>query len=487
VASGGIDGRIILWRVSDGTELQSLPDYEGTLGQVGFSPDGSLLAASGGAGIKLWRTTDGALLWEFNSGGATVSFRFSPDGNTIALSGYGVSFARVSDGSLLPCSFGTLFGDDVPFAFSPDGSTVVGKRDQTVKLCQLADGKQLWSLTNSGLQRLEFSPDGKALSVLSGTLGHDQFEFRRVADAVLLVGVAANHDYPNFFAFAPDWSSLAVADGSEDGIKLWNVPDGLRLGTLTQALGAISVAYSPDGKTLAAGCGSKVKLWRIPGGELINTLAGHTGPVPFVVFSPDGSAVLSKGYDKTVSDDCSIPSTCYDRTARLWRVSNGALLLTVTNKTDVLGYSPETTFSPDGRLLVTSFERDSLRFWEVSTGAPLRMYDQDAFSVPYAAFSRNASLFAYRCGYTALVLARNPYAALSQIRLQLVPIGLLPDGPLQLIITGEAGRNYLLQASSDLSNWTNLTAFVSSNATSRITDSAWTNFNRRFYRLKQGP
>src|SRR5205823_1573620 len=90
-------------------------------------------------------------------------------------------------------------------------------------------------------------------------------------------------------AFSPDGKTLAA--GSWDGtVRLWEVASGKELGQFEKQKAPVrSVAFSPDGKLLACGGeGAEVVLWDPATAKELRRLVGHKGPITFITFSPDG-------------------------------------------------------------------------------------------------------------------------------------------------------------------------------------------------------
>ncbi|MFJ5259984.1 caspase family protein [Streptomyces sp. NPDC088387] len=182
-------------------------------------------------------------------------------------------------------------------------------------------------------------------------------------------------------AFSPDGKTLAMGCG-DNGIRLLDPVTRRVTATLTGhngetgGGGVLAVAFSPDGKTLASGGADyTVRLWNVADGRNTVTITDHTDNVYAVAFSPDGKTVASGSTDKT---------------AGLWSVPDGRSLATVTGLKRPVA---SVVFSPDGETLAIVAGEQFVTLWDVATKRSTTAGDSDS-GVLSAAFSPDGKTLA---------------------------------------------------------------------------------------------
>jgi WD40 repeat protein len=313
---------------------------EGTFCPAFVSPDGSLLATGHPGRVCLWDAASFRLVRELTGvAGQCRGLSFSPDGKHLVACGDWrpnsfkeppVAMWEVATGRQLWRAGGPQ--PVLSVVFLPDGKTVAagGDAEGSTTLYDAATGKEKGVLRTGG-SRLASSPDGKILAI----------------------------------ACVPTAAEWPAAYRGACAVCLWDLATNKAAQTLVGSQHVIyAMAFSPNGKTLAAGCGDgALALWDVASGRRLHVSPGHEFSVLSVAYAPDGKTVASRGDDRVL---------------RLWDPTNGKQ----KERLELVGLQRESAgwdagsslrqslaYSPDGkRLACLHGLGEVVRVWDTATG-----------------------------------------------------------------------------------------------------------------------
>jgi WD40 repeat protein len=359
----GMQNSVALWTLDVPTPAQPTAYLRGLSGinSLAWSPDGSQIASTAGihrgqrAGLIAWDVAHGSPIFDLE-GDAYVDW------------------------------MGIVDADNIHVAWSPENALValssVGKYGETseVSLIDIASSEVIYQLQNvTGLQA-EFSPDGSLLAVrnASGDVSLYPVATWVRREQTLPGGGRVVMD----FAWSPDGSQIAVASVENDDVwasddpsgrvDVWDTASLEKRYTLEGLNGpALSVAWSPDGRRIAASNNTNVAIWSTGADKatpdlmlysLIKRSEGSRMGLTEIDWSPDGALIVGAygmPYTRFYCNGCGYGDAGL---VIVWDATTAERLYRFEAHTDEV---QTVAFSPDGALLASGSLDGIIYIWDL--------------------------------------------------------------------------------------------------------------------------
>ncbi|QIZ72925.1 trypsin-like peptidase domain-containing protein [Oxynema aestuarii] len=265
---------IQLWEVRSGKLLGTLSGHGRTVSSLAMSPDRRWLVSGSDDGVRVWDWRSGRIARSIaidraRENGPIADLAILPpsrdptapdDLTLVTASGFGVRLWNLETGELLDTLEGSAGAEAI--AIAADGRTLASAhQDNTVKIWTVDSGELLSTLN---AETPEYPMEAVAIdrageTVAGGTYG--EFKMWDLQRGIRKLTVRGHGEKAliRALAFSPD--GRAIASASDDGVKIWSLPQGQLLRHLHRP--AIDLVFGPDGRTLMVG-GSDIETWQIP-------------------------------------------------------------------------------------------------------------------------------------------------------------------------------------------------------------------------------
>jgi len=394
LASGGADHTVRLWDPATGQALATLAGHEAGVRSVAFSPAGRLLASAGeDQAIKVWNATTHDLRGTL-TGHADMVTGVAFVGETLVSTGWDRSLRTWDAEALEPRSKLTAGNSEVlALAVSAGGERLLtAGADQSLTFWKSTSAAGRRSGTLGEYRTFSwsaaFSPNGANVAVAVGG-------FEEESDLYLYDPVTKAEKYKVTFpdnlrsiAFSPAGDLLALSF-ADKRVLLVDAAAGTEVAQLEDAPAEVPevlharfghVTFSPDGKWVAASDnGEDIRVYDVAERKLIKTLKGSKDRVLSFAFAPHRNELVS--------------CTAGNKMPVVWDLEESGRRYTLPKLAGLDGVA-SVSYSPDGKLLATGFNKNACCLWNAETGTFLKRFEAHQGTVFEVAFTPDGKLLA---------------------------------------------------------------------------------------------
>jgi WD40 repeat protein len=435
VAAGDIAGHVSLIDARTGNKRDIPRQLDGVEALTFFHSGKWLATADRGGAIQLHAVPDD-LLSEFQDSpprsqplrwvaheGCALALARSRDGKSLVSGGRdgGVRVWTPDLDALRWCTY-TDTGVGRDFAITPENQLYLPGRSLSVWDLEYRRLIETFAPVRPQWKATACSADGRFLAaVRRGRLVLFDANSRKVLREWPL---DEKFDPPYRLAISPDGKSIAVAGSTGDAVLVFD-RDGSKKLREYPAAQCECLAFSPDGRRLAAGHMDDLRLFDLHGPVSFRAFKGHSSTLAGVGFSPDGRFLA------TVS---------HDRLLKIWTLADAKERFSIVAHRDRM---KAVAFTPDGRTIATAGIGGQVKLWHAATGQPLGALPKETGTIYELQFSRDGSRLVAQVGragfavYDASATTRiEPQGRSSQTAGEFQGLGDLPGGPYKSTVDG---------------------------------------------------
>lgn len=231
-------------------------------------------------------------------------------------------------------------------------SIITGGKDHTIQIWDTSRAKSTAVLRGHVSNVYTIAVNVKGDTLVSGSHDGTIIIWDLTKNALKQTIRQAHRGPVNSIDIHPNGKMFA-SGGKDKKVRLWSLPGGTPVRTLTEHLRDVrKVGFHPEGTLLASSSNdTTLILWNWATGQIMKRLGGHKKAITAFAFHHKGKQLVTGGLDAVV---------------QLWKLPEG----TSTDRLKAVdGPVKHLHFDSSGKQIIAAFKRKSVQTWQVGTSS----------------------------------------------------------------------------------------------------------------------